>query len=111
MARQIRESDWKIFRELRTAALERFCQRVLDEITKINSQSNQGSHNRYLAVYKLLKDRDEELGDAFNNPRRSDAIRQLALIHFHNLLDEKEFMRFSAEARTSVQGLIEIWES
>lgn len=111
MAREIRETDWKIFRELRPVALERFCQRVLDEIAKIASQSNQGSHKRYLAVFKCLNRRDDELADAFNNPRRSVAIVQLARIHFHNLLDEEEFLRFSEETRASVQGLIEMWQS
>lgn len=29
MEREIRESDWKLFRQLRPLALDRFCQRVL----------------------------------------------------------------------------------
>jgi hypothetical protein len=111
MAREMRESDWKIFREIRTIALERFCQRVLDEVDKITSQSDKSSHERYLSIFNLLKHRDEELADSFNNPRRSVAIVQLARMQFYKLLDEEEFFRFSSEARESVQGLIELWES
>ena len=111
MARQIRESDWKTFRELRTLALERFCQRVLDEVDRIRSQSDQSSHKRYLAIFKLLKRRDDELAAAFNHPRRSVAIVQLARMQFYKLLDKEEFSQFSAEARASVQGLIEMWQS
>jgi len=111
MAREIKESDWKTFREIRSIALERFCLRVLEEIENITSQIEQSSHDRYVTIFKLLKRRDEELAESFNNPHRSLAIVQLARMQFYNLLDEEEFSKFSSEVRASVQGLIEMWES
>jgi hypothetical protein len=102
------ESDWKLFRQLRTLALERFCQRVLDEVGLLRADPNHGSHERYLAVYRLLQVRDEILADTFNNPRRSTARVQLANMRAHELLTEDEFARFSDKTRASVQVFLDL---
>ena len=104
MARAINESDWWLFRKLEPIALDRFCERVLSEINQISSDSNKTSHQRYVAIFKLLERRDRELADAFNDLRRSTAWRQLALIQSHGLLTEKEMADFTAEAH----GVIEL---
>ena len=105
-----RESDWKVFRQLQPLALDRFCQRVLDEVgQQLAADADKGSHRRYLAVYRLIEDRDERLADAFNNPRRSTALVQLARIHAEGLLSEEEFARFSDEARASAQAFLDMW--
>jgi cytidylate kinase len=51
--RDITESDWKIFKQQREIALERFCERVLDEIARISSDRTKSQHERYLAIYRL----------------------------------------------------------
>ena len=111
MERDIRESDWKLFRELRPLALDRFCQRVLAEVSRRGTDASMSNHERYLAVFELLRRRDEELADAFNDPRRSTAVLQLARIRFQELLSEEEFGRFSPETRAAVQGFLEIWRA
>lgn len=110
MDRGIPESDWKLFRQLQPLALDRFCQNVLAELTRLAANAKKSNHDRYLAVFKLLQRRDEELADAFNDPRRSTALVQLARIQFQKLLMEEEFARFSPETRASVTGLLEIWQ-
>jgi hypothetical protein len=104
--RPIKESDWKLFRQLQSIALARFCQRVLDAIDRLISEAGKTSHERYLAVYKLLQQRDKELADAFDNPRRSRALWQLARIQSLELLTEEEFSRFSTETREIIQLLM-----
>jgi lipid II:glycine glycyltransferase (peptidoglycan interpeptide bridge formation enzyme) len=99
MHHPIKESDWKLLRELRPLALNRFCQRVLDEVDRLTAEVGKTSHERYLAVFKLLQKRDKELADAFDDPRRSRAIWQLGHIARHKLLTEEEFARFSSETR------------
>jgi hypothetical protein len=101
--RQISESDWKLFSQLRPLALERFCQGVLAEVTRLAAEGGPGSHERYLAVFKLLQRQDKELGEIFNNPRRSAALLQLARLRVEGLLTEEEFARFGAETRAAVQ--------
>jgi len=107
MSRDIRESDWKLFRELRTIAPERFCQQVLNEIDRLASDPRRTSHEQYLAVFRLLQRRDRELADAFNDLRRSTALRQLACIQSHKLLTEDEMARFSPDVRDFVQWFLE----
>jgi hypothetical protein len=107
--REIPEADWKVFRQLRPLALERFCQRVLDELGQIGGGSGQSSHERFLAVYERIHERNEELAAAFDNPRRSTAIIQLAHIRAGGLLTDEEFSRFSAETRERVELLTQIW--
>ena len=107
MARSTNEADWRLFREVREVALERFCQRVLSEISAIASESDKTSHQRYLNVYRLIERRDEELGNAFNDPRRSTMLPQLASMQAQGLVTEEELARFSAELRDTIEFLVE----
>jgi hypothetical protein len=111
MGNNIPESDWKVFRKLHPVALERFCQRVLSEVSRLAADDSKTSHERYLAVFKLIKQRDGEIADAFNDFRRSTAVRQLAAIQLHELLSDEELAGFSPETRNTVQALLEIWKS
>ena len=99
------ESDWKIFRELRELALERFCKRVLEELERLHLNVSRSHHERFLDVFELLQDRNEELAHAFDDPRRSRMIVQLAAIHAHGLLEPDELARFTAGTRDTVEVL------
>jgi hypothetical protein len=103
MGREISESDWKLFRQLQPLALERFCERALADVGRLASETGKSAHERYLAVFRLMERRDEELADSFNNPRRSTALRQLACLKGLELLTDEEFARFSPETRASVE--------
>lgn len=67
--------------------------------------SRQSHHQRYLALFRWLGDRDQELALAFNDPKRSQMIPQLAAIRAHGLLTDEEFGRFTAETRELVERL------
>jgi hypothetical protein len=99
------ESDWKVFRELQQRALERFCERALDEVQTILRDGSRSHHNRYLEVYRLLQTRDEELAHAFNDARRSRMIIQLAAIHAYGLLEPSELERFTERTRATIESL------
>ena len=105
MLRDITEPDWKVFRELRAIALERFSQRVLSDIERIAGDAGKSAHKRYLAVCKLIERQDRELASAFDNPRRSAALLQLARIQSRHLLTEDEMARFTAATRDAVRLL------
>ena len=105
MSESFPESDWKRFRKLREVALERFCERVLREIGAIAAHGRISSHERYLKIYRLMERRDEQLGRAFNDPRRSCALAQLATIHAYGLLSEAELLPFSPRTRETVEEL------
>jgi hypothetical protein len=99
------EADWKIFCELRELALERFCKRVLDAIEPLRLNTSRSHHERYLDVSRFLQERDEELGRAFNDPRRSQMVLQLAAMHAYGLIEPNELARFSPRSRATVESL------
>ena len=108
MSSHIKESDWKLFRQFHAIALERFCQRVLLEIERINADGARTFHQRYLDIFRVIERRDREIARTFDDLRRSTALAKLAAIQSRNLLQEEEFLRFSPETRSVVQALLEI---
>ncbi|MGA2225141.1 MAG: peptide ABC transporter substrate-binding protein [Syntrophobacteraceae bacterium] len=106
MEPQISEADWKVFRRVRVSALERFCDRVLSEVSRLAAETGQSSHQRYLTVFKLLQKQDEQLADTFDSPRRSTAFLQLMRMRSQDLLTEEEFALFSSEIRTKVEWFL-----
>jgi hypothetical protein len=105
VAHGVRESDWKTFRELREAALDRVCRRILEEVTELTQDGSRSHHERYRALWSLLRDRDEDVARAFDDPRRSRMLWQLAAIHHLGLLEPEEFERLHAETRETVESL------
>jgi hypothetical protein len=106
MSETFGEADWKRFRRLQPVALDRFCERVLGEVARLAGDSGRRAHDRYLAVYRLLQDRDKALAAAFDAPRRSTALVQLARLRGDGLLTDEEFAGFSPAARAGVDGLV-----
>src|SRR5215211_5556864 len=100
------ESDWKVFRLLREVALERFCSRILGDLEPIIQDADRTSHDRYLAVYGLLRKRDKEIASAFDSPRRSQMFIQLAVICSHDLLTTEELAQFSEQTQSELGELL-----
>jgi hypothetical protein len=107
MLDRINESDWKIFKPVREQALERFCERVLAEAERIRADVGKSQHERYIATYQLLKERDKELELAFDYLRRSTALVQLANFRSLGLITDDEYMRFSAPTREVVDRFVD----
>jgi hypothetical protein len=99
---EIKELDWKIFRELREIALKRFCDQILSEVGQLIADTSKSSHQRYLALHQRLRRRDQELSAAFDGLRRSAAPGQLFSVHKLGLLTEIEIGRFSEEMRRTL---------
>jgi hypothetical protein len=97
MSRTISERDWKVFRELHRSALERFCARILAEAKGEIERPARPSHEKYLSLYKLIQNRDDDIGRGFNDFRRSTALMQIGLIHSMGLFTAEELRRFSPE--------------
>ncbi len=99
------ESDWRIFSQLRPVALERFCKRVLDEVPRLSGDTERSYHQRYLELCRWLGERNDELATAFDNPRRSQMLWQLAAICAYGLLTPDEIARFTPHTRERIQLL------
>ena len=99
------ERDWKLLRELKTVALERFCARVLQQAVRIAQAPDQSNHERYGKLYGMIHDEDRKLAGAFDNLRRSSALGQLMQMHALGLFTPEEFARFSEPTRELVAQL------
>ena len=105
----ISAADWKTFKPLRAAALERFCARVLDDVARISADQTKTKHQRYLAIYRLTRERDKQIDPIFDTLRRSTAIRQIVAFRMHDLLNAEELRQFSPELVKRVEDIIEIY--
>ena len=105
MAHDVRESDWKAFRQVQEVALDRFCKRILAEVSDLIHDGSRSYHDRYRGLWSLLRDRDEDVARAFDGPRRSRLLWQLAAIHHLGLLEPDEFARFTPETRETIESL------
>jgi len=97
MPTTIRESDWKILRDLKPELLDRLCQRILDEVTAVASDPDQAAHAKYLKIFRLIESRDEDVANAFNDLKRSNALFKLATMEHLGLINRDELARFSQE--------------
>ncbi|WP_373509695.1 hypothetical protein [Thiocapsa sp.] len=93
----IREADWKVFKQVRETALQRFCRQVLVDIDAINRDAALTAHQRYLTVYELIQARDRTLDATFDGLSRSDAAFRLMLMRTLGLVSEVDLARFSDE--------------
>jgi hypothetical protein len=104
----IKESDWRLLRQLKDVALERFCERVLKDIARRSSASRRTYHERYIEIHRLLERRDREVAEAFNGLRRSTAVQQLTVMYSLKLLTDAELARFSPDTRDAVEQFLRL---
>lgn len=107
---EIKESDWKLFRELHPVALERFCARTMAEVKRIVEENEGTNLERYRAIYGLMKRQDKELAFLFDDFRRSTAIIQLAHHRLRRLVTDEEMARFSSETRERIAMILQLGE-
>jgi hypothetical protein len=102
MPEGIPESDWKHLSHIRPKALERLCEMILAEVRDISADSSRTCHERYLALYKHIGERDKDIALAFNNPRRSWAIVHISAMRRFGIVTDEEFAGFTEVTQRSV---------
>ena len=105
MDRHIPEADWRQFKRIHPVLLERFCQDVLDDLAELLWAGDGTAHEKYLRIYKLIQDRDKDLGAAFDDFRRSTAVLQLAMMRRMGLLGDEELSGFSEDTQSIIRGV------
>jgi len=105
----IRESDWRIFRDLHGTLMERFCERVLEDLTRAATNPKQDASERFSAVARLVRERTKDLNDLADH-RRSTAFLIIArMYNREKLFLPGEFERFTQETRDQIPlGQLEI---
>ncbi|MBN2031084.1 hypothetical protein JW824_12700 [bacterium] len=101
--RDILEKDWKKLRAMKEELLQVACGRILDKVTKLLENREQGNHQTYLMLWKLMKKEDKKIANMFDNLKRSTAILKLAAWYDYKLIDKITLDQFSKETRKSVE--------
>jgi hypothetical protein len=108
--KDIREADWKVFREVHGAALERFFERAVREMER-NMAAGEGKGNwreRFWEVLEPAQKRRKEAAELFDDFRRSTALIFLARLRREGLVTDEEMGRFSEETRKYVAGILSL---
>ena len=93
----MKESDWKIFKQIKQKAFETFCRQALDEFEEVINDSTEHVHDRYLQLYELIQNRDKQMQLLFDDHSRSKAPMQLLMLRSHGLVDEELLGKLSEE--------------
>lgn len=108
-AKSFPERDWKHLRVVHSRALERYCARVIEECKEVLAHADASAHDRYLRVFRLLRERDRSLEWAFDDMRRSRALERLAAMITLGVVTPDELEGFSPGVRESASGLAGIY--
>lgn len=107
--RDIAENDWKYFRKLHQLAVNRFSKETLSNISQIiASKEIESKHEKYLQIYRYVKERDKMLRDCFNDLRRSTAKLMILQIYNLGLIKPEEFNQFSDDVKDFVKRCNEL---
>jgi hypothetical protein len=104
----IPELDWRALRSLHHAALERYCARVLDECAAVLRDTEASAHDRYLRLFALLRERDENVAAVFDDLRRSTAMQRLAGMIILGVVSDDELEPFTEATRESAKAVAAI---
>ncbi len=104
---QIRESDWKKFKKLKSVALERFCESVLSESIALARKSGASAYDRYVDLYQLFRERDKVLASVFDGLSRSKADLQLGLMYARGIVTDSELSQLS----DNTQAIARVWKA
>lgn len=95
----IPERDWKVFKQVRERALQRFCEGVLAEAVAACTRPGLSAHQRYGDLYGLIQDRNRTMALAFDEFRRSTALGCIRLFRTLDLLTDDEIAQFSEDTQ------------
>ena len=105
MPRDFPERDWKHLRALHAQALGRFCEQTLAQAQTTIADPVGSPHERYLALCRLLRERDQQRSQLFDDLRRSTAwVRLLGLVTA-KWVSQEELAGFSEETRAFLARL------
>ncbi len=99
----IKESDWKLFKEIKKKALERFYSQALDEFAAIIQDQSSTARDRYMSLYENVKETDRRLITIFDAHSRSKAREQLWMIREAGLVEEYDLEGLSEELREATK--------
>ena len=108
--RPIPERDWKVLRKIREDALHRFCVRINNGVCDFvsNADIHGEAHETFLAICRYVMTQNRDLGDLFDDWRRSTAIGTLKLWAEAGIITQEEFAAFSEDTKELIRAMTEV---
>jgi hypothetical protein len=108
MHADIKESDWKQFKEIHPIAMKRYDHKSIEEVQYHLTDKAKSETDRFFEIRDAVRVRDKERANLFDDYRRSTAEMQIFLMRRKKLITDEEMLRFSEELRDSVANMLEI---
>ncbi|MEZ9058115.1 hypothetical protein [Vibrio pelagius] len=103
----IKESDWKIFCEIKREAAQVFCTRQLDEAIKTITDESEPVGERFDFMCQHSKESQKEMKFIFDGHSRSRAFIQLMQMCEDSLVAPEQFERLSEELKNDITSSLD----
>ena len=90
-------SDWEIFKVIKEKALDRYCERSLENVEKMIWNSKASNQQRFHDLFDLMQESNVKLGDIFDGHSQSKAYFQLLLMRREGLVEDEELEGLTEE--------------
>jgi len=99
------EAEWKMLRTVKESALERLCGQILDG-SQAAIRAEGTSHERFLRLFAVVRDRNDDVAWAFDRLSRSTAEQKLAIMVKLGMVTDDELSRFEPGTREFVRTML-----
>lgn len=99
MTRSVQEADWQMFKKIKEIAIERFCERALDQYRAIINDTNSHPHNRFLLLGRVAENQEKQMALIFDGHSRSKMTLQLYGMRMEGLVDDEALSQLSEDLR------------
>ncbi|WP_045382252.1 hypothetical protein [Vibrio campbellii] len=102
----IKESDWKIFCEIKKEAIQLYCTKQLTEVINTITDESELAEERFHFMCQYSKASEKQMKLIFDGHSRSKAFMQLMLMCEENLVTQEQFERLSDEIKKDISELV-----
>ncbi len=105
----MKESDWKIFKQIKDKAIDQFCRDALSTFSEITTDEDKSAHERYLQLYDTVDKTNRKMSSLFDDHSRSKAALQLLVIRREGLADAVLVAKLSDDFKESTDPAAVNW--
>jgi DNA-binding transcriptional ArsR family regulator len=102
MSKDVKESDWKAFRDSLVDWRERYLETTTEEIVDLLQEEGSTPTERFWQAKERIDEEAEILHECLDNYSRSKMQMHLVLLYGHGLIDESDLGRFGDDLRNRV---------
>jgi hypothetical protein len=102
MSKNVKESDWRAFRDSLVEWRERYLETTTQEIADVLQEEGASPTERFWNAKERIDEEATILRDCLDGHSRSKMDMHLVLMYRHGLIDDADLERFSDELRNWV---------